>query len=93
MDEPRHDFLAGARRAGDQHGRVRRGDLRRLAQHAAPFDTLADDAQVGARRQLIDPSLRVRVGPLRTRVIGLVRRSSECPALCPESEVVRDPPG
>ena len=32
-----------------------------------PFDRLADDAQVGARRQLIDPSLHARVGPLRTR--------------------------
>ena len=61
MDEPRHDFLAGARLAGDEHGRVRRGDLRRLAQHLAPFGGLADDLQVRGRPETVDASLDARV--------------------------------
>jgi hypothetical protein len=44
-------------------------------------------------RETIDASLHARVDCLRAVVIGLVRRSSQFPALCPESEVVRDPPG
>ena len=71
MDEPRHDFLAGARLAGNQHGGVRRGDLRRLAQHLAPFSGLADDLQVRGRLQTVDASLHARVDALRALVIDL----------------------
>ena len=48
MDEPRDHFLACTRLAGNQDGRVRRGHLRRLAQHAAPFHGLADHSGVRA---------------------------------------------
>ena len=54
MDEPRDDFLAGARFAGNEHGGISRGDPRCVAQHPAPFDRLADDAQVGARRRMVE---------------------------------------
>ena len=74
MDEPRDDFLAGARLAGNEHGGVGRGDLRRLAQHPAPFDRLADDAQVGARRRMVEPSRHGGVDTLGTIVVDLVVR-------------------
>ena len=92
MDEARHDFLAGARLAGNQHGRVRRGDLRRLAQHVAPFGGLADDLQVRARRQAIDGSLHARVDPLRPLVVDLIDDFALLAPACSEAEVVRDPP-
>ena len=65
MDEPRHDFLASARLPGDEHGGVRRGDLRRLAQHLAPFDGSANDLQVCGRLQTIDPLLHAGVDAMR----------------------------
>ena len=74
MDEPRHDFLAGARLAGHQHGRVRRGDLRRLAQHPAPFDGLADDPQRGRPPSTGRRLAARRVDPLRTGVVDLMGR-------------------
>ena len=91
MDEPRDDFLAGARLAGHQHRRVRRGDLRRLAQHLAPFDGLADDPQVGGRLQTVDASLHAGVDPLRTVVVHLRRDVADLAATDGEAEVVRDP--
>ena len=73
MDEPRHDLLAGARLAGNQHGGVGWGDLRRLAQHAAPFGGLADDLQVRGRSETVDASLHAGVEPVGAVVIDLTR--------------------
>ena len=74
MDEPRDDFLAGARFAGNEHGGIGRGDLRRVAQHPAPFDRLADDAQVGARRRMVEHSRHGGVDTLGTIVVDVVVR-------------------
>ena len=74
MDEPRDDFLAGARFAGNEHGGISRGDLRCVAQHPAPFDRLADDAQVGARRRMVEHSRHDGVDTLGTIVVDLVVR-------------------
>jgi hypothetical protein len=91
MDEPRHDFLARARLAGDQHGGVSRRDLRRLAQHVAPFSGLADDLQVRGCLETIDASLHARVDTRCAVVIDVRRDLAEPAAGCTEPEVVRDP--
>ena len=84
MDEPRDDFLAGARFAGNEHGGIRRGDLRRVAQHPAPFDRLADDAQVGARRRMVETSRHDGVDTLGTIVVEfVVRRCDSQHRHCP----------
>ena len=90
MDEPRHDLLAGARRAGDQHGRLHRGDLRRLAQHPPPFGGLADDVQLRGGLQPVDPALDAEVDPLRTGVIDVCDAGGFA-AADREAEVVGDP--
>ena len=74
MDEPRDDFLAGARFAGNEHGGIRRGDLRGVAQHPAPFNRLADDPQVGARRRMVESSRPGGVDSLHTIVVDVVVR-------------------
>ena len=91
MDEACDDFLAGARLASNQHGRVGRGDLRRLAQHVTPFDGLADDPQVGGRLQTVDASLHAGVDPLRAILVHLRRDLGDLAATDSEAEVVRDP--
>ena len=60
--------------AGDQHRRISRGDLRRVAQYPAPFDRLADDAQVGARRRMVETSGYGGVDTLGTIVVDVVVR-------------------
>jgi hypothetical protein len=46
VNEPRDHFFAGARLAGQQHGRVGRRDLRCPLQHLAPLARLAGDVAV-----------------------------------------------
>ena len=77
MDEPRHDFFAGAGLAGNEHGRVGRSDLCRLAQHRAPFGRLAHDTHVAPHGRLFDGSLHARVAPFHPVVVDLRDRSSE----------------
>ena len=91
MDEPRHDLLACARLAGNQHGGVRRGDLRRLVQHLAPFSGLAHDVQVRPRCHAIDGSLHGHVDPPRPLVVDLMDCFAPLAPVCSEAEVVRDP--
>ena len=91
MDEPRDDFLAGAGLAGHQHGRIGRGDLRRLAQHLAPFGRLSDDPQAGR-----PPSdgRRLAVRPTSTRCarasVDVMGDRPTAPTGC-ETEVVCNP--
>ena len=92
MDEPRHDFLAGPRLAGHQHGGVRRGHLRRLAQHPAPFDRLADHPRVAAVAELVRETSHARVelpGP-GAAVLGLARRGRQLFVGHGDSDVVDD---
>ena len=70
MHRPGHEFLAGARLAGNQDGGISRGDLRCVAQHPAPFDRLADDAQVSACRRMVENSRHDGVDTLGTIVGG-----------------------
>ena len=50
VDEPRHDFLAGARLAGQQHRGFGLRDARGLRQHVLPLLRVADDAPLAAAR-------------------------------------------
>ena len=100
MDEPRDDFLAGARFAGNEHGGIGRGDPRGVAQHPAPFDRLADGSQVGARRRMVEHSRPDGVdtpGPIVVDlVVGLCdRQHRHCPLLpgdCRCSQRLPQPP-
>jgi hypothetical protein len=74
LDEPRDDLLAGARFAGNEDGGISRGDLRGVMQHPAPFDRLADDAQVDPHRRLVESSRHAAIDAMRTIVVNLMVR-------------------
>jgi hypothetical protein len=73
MDEPRDDFLAGAGFSGNEHGGIGCGDLRRVTQHPAPFDRLADGSKVAICGRMFESSLHA-VDAMRTIVVNLMVR-------------------
>ena len=79
MDEPRHDFLAGTRLAGHQHGRVRRGHLRCLAQHRRAIrQTRRRPASVHRCRARARDFARARRAPGPAAALrGLARRGRQ----------------
>ena len=94
VNEARDDFLAGARFAGEQHGRFGLRDARRVRQHVLPLPRVADDAALaGARFELacqrghlrFESRCRLARGGIAPRRFGevLVRQR--------QREVIRDP--
>jgi hypothetical protein len=79
MNVPGDDFLAGARLAAHEHGRVRLRDLGRLLQHVPPFCGLAHDADLSFRFELLGEHLHARFELLgaRLRLRGLPLRADE----------------
>ena len=60
------DFLAGARLAGEQHGRLGLRHARRLRQHVLPLARMADDAAMpGPRLELARQRGHLRLEPRR----------------------------
>ena len=68
VDEPRDDFLAGARLAGEQHRRLGLRHARGLRQHVLPLLAVADDAaQAAAGLELAGQRGDLRLEPAASR--------------------------
>ena len=77
MDESRHDFLAGARLAGNQDGGVRRGDQGRLAQHIHHSADSPTTCRCVAAFTRSTPRLPARIPAMCALAINVMSRAVE----------------